>query len=314
MTGRRAIMGLVLGAATMLAWPARAGGDAALRSEAREGGSTASVVLERRRLGVQERLRVTVRLETATGEDGSLPSVGETLGRWRVASYASRELRRSGGGGVVREAELVLEPFLPGEYELPGLDFRVNDERGSAERVLRTGPMTVTVDSALDDPGAKIGDERGMIETVHAERRMWWGAGGAGALVLAVAGGIVVLIRRRKKEPEPLPDAWKIERLELQRELGRPESAGMDVARTLDLSAHVLTGWLNGAGSRGTWERAQASAMAEIVRADTVGRLEREIEELRFSGRYAGLAEVRRLADEVLGLTGAAGATEGGRS
>jgi len=274
-------------------------------ARAESSGAVARVEIDRDQIALHERAVLTLTLDTPAGENGLLPAIGEKLGEWRVVSLAPRELRRSAGGGITRSADLVIEPFLPGEYEIPALEFRVRDDRGSPERVIRTAPLNVRVESVLDDSDAskQIAGERGMIVSIDTRAGLWWAVGACAGIVLLATGGAITVIRRKRRAPEPLPAQWKVDRLELERLLARMEWTSEDSPTALDVSAKVLAGW--GTEAAGL-EAPGPMAPPESVRAArrvTAEGLEREIEELRFSGQTLDAHGVRRLGEEVMRVT-----------
>ncbi len=261
--------------------------------------ASARASVDRDRIALTDRLTLALTLDTPPGEDGSLPplpSIGEKLGGWRVVSVAPRELRRSAAGGMARGADVVLEPFLPGEYEIPALEFRVKDERGSPGRTLRTAPLKVRVESLLDDSAASktIGAERGIIDSTATNDHPWTIIGAAGGVLALAAAGAVVIARRRRRAPEPLPDAWKIARLELERTLSRHDWTGADAARALDRAAAVLAGWI---AEHPTHEGGPSAAAGRT--------LEREVEEIRFCGTEPEPRVARHLGEDVMRITSA---------
>ncbi len=277
-----------------------------LESRAESDGAVALVRAERESITIAQSLRVSILLETPPGEDGVLPEFGDSLGPWHVLSAAPRELTRASRGGVLRGADLVLEPFLPGDYEIPALEFRIRSSAPGAERAertLRTTPITVRVESVLEDPEkASIAPQRGMIESAPAQSGVWWALGLAGGVLLLAAGGAAVMRRRLRVGKAPMPPAWKIARLELERLLARMVWSPEEATRALDHAAHVLAGWRSLARNA---EAARVETAFPEVRArlEAFPRVKRELDELRFSGAEPDPHAARRLGEEVMRIT-----------
>jgi len=296
-----------LAATLALLTPAVTHGAVPPESRIESRGASAAVIADRDRITTADRLRVTLTLETPPGLEGALPAIGSQLGEWRVLVAVPLETRRADGGGLIRSEALTLEPFLPGEYEIPALEFRVREttDNGTTpgQHTLRTSPLSINVESVLDDSDASktIAPQRGMIDSAPSPARRWWAVGLAAGVLTLGAGGAIVVRRRMNRGAEPLPPEWRIARLELERTLARMDWSNTEAARALDLSAKVLAGCHQSGGTHDVRFRAGAAPVIEL-----------EIEERRFSGERTDIHAARRLGEGVMRMTSPASLEEGG--
>ena len=162
-------------------------------------GATLTLTLDRRALSTADSLLLTLEVEAAESDRVAFPNPAAGFGEFESASDASAPARLGADGRVTRGHRYELEPFLPGEFEIPALTVVLN---GSTE--IETDPVKVTVNSVLDDPeNAELRDIGGPVDVPAP---WWWWVLGGAAVAAAVAG--YLLWRKRKREaaaPPPPP-------------------------------------------------------------------------------------------------------------
>ena len=163
-------------------------------------GATLTLKLDRRSLSISESLLLTLEVEAAESDRVAFPNPAAGFGEFESASDAPAPARLGADGRVTRSHRYELEPFLPGEFDIPVLTVVLN---GSTE--IETDPVKITVTSVLDDPeNAELRDIGGPVD-IPAPWWLW--ALGGLAAAAAVAG--YILWRKRKREaaapPPPLP-------------------------------------------------------------------------------------------------------------
>ena len=157
------------------------------------GGARLALHLDRDSLSTAE--SASLRLEVECGEsDGvGFPDLDDGLGEFAVPRSESLPARLVANRRVVRGREYELQPFLPGEYEIPALTVVLN---GSEE--ISTTPVTVSVTSVLNDPSDA--DLRDIAEPVDMPVPWWWWALAALAIAAAVAAATWYWHRRRRQD------------------------------------------------------------------------------------------------------------------
>ncbi len=124
------------------------------------------------------------------------PDLSAGVGEFAVNETRSLPDRLLEGGTVARAQEHVLQPFLPGDYELPAVKVVVDE---SIE--IETDPVSVTVTSVLGEDDT--GELRDITDPLAIPVPKWVWVLGA-VLLAAVVAGLWWLYRRRKRrEQEP---------------------------------------------------------------------------------------------------------------
>jgi len=160
--------------------------------------------------------RVLMVLEAAAGEttDVSWPEFGEKLGKFRVREARSEPPRLAEEGRLLTRRVVELEPFLPGDYEIPSLTVRVDEQQeqdqgedAAAVQTIETEPVAIEVRSVLPPP-----EEEPQMKEIAPPVEMpglsrWWYAGGAAAIALLALAAFVWWRRRRRPvaAEKPLP-------------------------------------------------------------------------------------------------------------
>lgn len=108
---------------------------------------------------------------------------------------------------------VTLEPFLPGTYTIPELAFGWRLIDGTAQGVIRTNPISITVQSLLpaptsgdaqQPPSLDPGEIKPAMDPPATRRTSML----AMAIAAAIGGALTLalLLRRKKAEPDPLRD------------------------------------------------------------------------------------------------------------
>ena len=174
-------------------------GPAVVRQTA-NGGASLTLTLDRDALTIVETLALQFEVETGETDTVEFPASGNGFGEFAVILDEPAGERLLGNSRVVRTHEYVLQPFLPGEYEIPSLTVVVN---GTSE--LTTDPIPIAVDSVLEDP--QDSELRDISEPVDVPVPWWWWV----AAAIGIAAGVAALAwwRRRRltarSAPKPVP-------------------------------------------------------------------------------------------------------------
>ena len=158
-----------------------------------------TLTLDRETLTIAETVLMRLEVESAESVEVGFPDSQDGFGEFAVTRDDALQARLLEDGRVSRGREYVLQPFLPGEYELPSLDMSL----GGASQV-STEPVSITVESVLADPeSAQLQD---ATDPIDIPAPWWWTAAGAG-LALALAAAAWWWRRRSKaaSAPSPLP-------------------------------------------------------------------------------------------------------------
>ncbi len=163
-------------------------------------GATLTLTLDRRALSTVDRLLLTLEVEAAESDRVAFPNPASSFGEFESVNDEPAPARLGAEDRVTHGHRYELEPFLPGEFDIPALAVVLND---SSE--IKTDPVTVTVTSVLDDP--ENSELRDIGDPVDIPAPWWWWALGGPAAAAAVAG--YLRWRKRKQEaaapPPPLP-------------------------------------------------------------------------------------------------------------
>jgi len=152
---------------------------------------------------------------------------------WTVVAQRSTPLRRTDDGRLTVSSEIVLEPFLPGEYRI------IPPRIGTG--VLPIEPIPVTVSTLLAEDDALAADpELADLRTTPVPTES-----GGHAWIYAVVGGIVVVgiglaVAMRRAKPRPDIDAAALRRASKDArriaDLDEPSRADID---TLDAAVRA---------------------------------------------------------------------------
>lgn len=239
-------------------------------------------------------------MEVDAGLAPMTPEVGEKIGDFTVIGREAPRDELTPRGRTRVERRWVLEPFLPGEYEVPGLDFGYAPIEGGEGRRLRTGPMRVVVTSVLTDEDDDIAEARGVLEALPPEPFKWrlvWAAAGGAALCGVLVWVIVWTHRRMKRRDVVFPAALaRVQALRGQ----LPELAG--ARREVWSEAGVLiascaAGKLEPNARHMSTQEIIASSLGWYGMMDqdreALSRLLRDMDDVRYAGEEPGEDQTR---------------------
>ncbi len=153
-------------------------------------GARLELSLDRDALSIADSAVLRLAVESAEADRVEFPESEDGFGDFAVTRDEPVAERLLEGGAVARGREYALQPFLPGEYELPALTVLVN---GSPRLV--SDPIPVTVESVLEDPeAAELEDIAGPVDVPVPW--WWWAVAALVAAALAAAGAYW---RKRRK-------------------------------------------------------------------------------------------------------------------
>ena len=154
------------------------------------------VTLDRSSFTTAESARLRLAVAADEGVVVAFPDSEDGFGEFAVVSDEAVSERLLDGGRVERVREYVLQPFLPGDYELPALTVTLDGAESISSEA-----FTIIVESVLQDPeAAELLD---IAEPVDVPVPWWWWA--LGALLLALAVGAALWWWKRRKEKLAAP-------------------------------------------------------------------------------------------------------------
>ena len=137
--------------------------------------------LDRESLTTAESVILRLEIECAEDDEVEFPVAEDGIGEFAVLEEATLPDRLRDGGRVVRGREYVMQPFLPGEYEVPALAVTLNESSQ-----VSTEPVKLAVQSVLDDP--ETAELRDIAEPVDIPVPWWWWVVFGLALAAALTG------------------------------------------------------------------------------------------------------------------------------
>ena len=163
-------------------------------------GARLGLAIDRESLTTAESALLRLEVEGDESDTVQFPDSQDGFGDFAVVRDETLPARMLDDGRVVRGREYVLQPFLPGDYELPPLEVTLN---GSV--TLSTEPVAIAVESVLDDEESP--DLRDITEPFDIPVPWWWWAA-LGVSLAATLAGLAWWWRRRKaamSAPSPVP-------------------------------------------------------------------------------------------------------------
>ena len=263
----------------------------AVAREATADGSTVRLLLDRTEATPADKITLRIELAAAPGwTPFGAPTelrAGERLGEFTIAEVRPAPPTIDEQGRRLDVIEVMLLPFLPGDEQIPELEWLfapITDAADAAsdapkDLAIRTEPIEITIRSLLD-ADATLADAKGIVDAPPAPRWPWY-AGGAAALV--IFAGAAVLFRRaggaRRVDAAPPPaHVEALAALSSLARLGLAEKGAFDpyftelsrilrryIERRFDLHAPTLT----------TDEFLQQSRRSNAIRAEYVRELEK---------------------------------------
>lgn len=179
--------------------PDSQGGSPAVSRIFEEGDVRVTLMLDRESLTIAESVLMRLEVESSESSEVRFPDSRVGFGEFAVTRDYASQARLLENGRVVRGREYVLQPFLPGEYELPALQVSV----GPSSQV-STEPVLITVGSVLDDP--QTAELEDATHPIDIPAPLWWAVAGAGiALALATAAWWWWRRSKAASAPPPVP-------------------------------------------------------------------------------------------------------------
>ena len=165
------------------------------------GSATATIEVSADSITVADRLEVAVEVVASEQQQVAFPDVEDKLGEFRVVDTRSDDPKLLDSGRVARRQTYVLEPFLPGQYEIPALEIDLGGKGAEADsqQKIKTDPIAIEVSSLLPDSEEEpdIKEASGPVEMPGVDPRVYWLAGAA--VLIAAAAGYLLWRRRRAK-------------------------------------------------------------------------------------------------------------------
>jgi len=164
-----------------------------------------TVSVDRDRLDVSETVELALEATAPEEQEVRFPVLPDKLGGFSVLESREASPLLVGDGQILRRETYVLEPFLPGDYEIPPLTIGIGEDRS-----IETEPMQVVVESLL-----KEGEEKPEIKDIAPPVSLpglnpWIYVGIA---VLLIAAGLTYWwkkLRRKRAPVETQPQPHEI--------------------------------------------------------------------------------------------------------
>lgn len=151
------------------------------------------------------RLRFDARLDA--GYALVLPDIDDKLGEFTVADIRRRGPTMTESGSTAWSLDLTLEPYLPGEYEIPSLEFGfapvADGTPAEPGGTITTRSILVTVTSVLDDQELALPELRDVVDPETEFELPIGGVVIAGVIGLGLIAAIVLIARKLQLEPLP---------------------------------------------------------------------------------------------------------------
>lgn len=144
---------------------------------------------------------LVLELETRAGEQWrvSFPEIAEELGGFAVADREPEERDLRPDGTLISTRTYRLEPFLAGEYTIPGLELGFGEPGTEFSFMLVSDEIDVEVASELP-PTVGEQDIEGIEGPEELEENTWrWVAGGAGGAVVLGVAAVLLFLRMRRR-------------------------------------------------------------------------------------------------------------------
>lgn len=161
-------------------------------------GGRLELTLDRSSLTTAQSALLTLAVVAGEGDTVSFPDSEDGFGEFAVVSDEAVSERLLDGGRLEHIRAYVLQPFLPGEYELPPLTVTLN-----GSETISSEALTVAVESALQNP--ESADLLDIAAPVDMPVPWWWWA--LAALLLAVAVGAALWLWKRRRDKLKAPRA-----------------------------------------------------------------------------------------------------------
>lgn len=181
----------------------RTGGESsgpAIEQHHENGAAAISLQVDRDEITVADSLLVTLEATVPEGETLKFPEPGEKLGEFTLVGTTESEPRLGEDSRITLTRVYELEPFLPGDYEIPSLEISFGDGQSIA-----TEPVSIAVVSVLPE-GTEDPEIEEIAPPVGLPGFSWW------VYALAALGLAAVtflfwwrFVRKKPMEVEPAP-------------------------------------------------------------------------------------------------------------
>ena len=155
------------------------------------------------RITVADRIQLVLEASAGESEEVIFPELEDKLGEFQVINSDEADARLIADNRLLRRVTYELEPFLPGEYEIPPLQVRFADDD-----VIETEAITIQVESVLP-VSEQNPDIKEIMPPVELPGLPSWTFPAIAALLVLGAGGYLFWRRRRLarqyQERPPLP-------------------------------------------------------------------------------------------------------------
>ncbi len=273
------------------------------------------VGVDRDELTVAESLTLTIEASAEPGYVLDLPNLGDrdhegdvSVAPLRIVDERREPAHMDARGRIVESVTLVLEPYLPGEVEIPAITVRARPIEGAGEAIeASTRPIAVTVRSLLESDDLELAELRDVIDPAYAIEIPVGGVVAA----LIIAGGLVcgIVLIGRRLIMEPLPPSTideARERLEIlvRRELEDEDERKSTLLEVSDLLRACIASRTDRRATRMS-ERELRRLIRDRHTLDTHEQLAlcglvRELDEVIFSGRAIDADRTRALVRSVI--------------
>ena len=163
-------------------------------------GAKLELAIDQESLTTAQSALLRLEVESEESDTVQFPDSQDGFGEFAVVRDEALPTRMLDDGRVSRSREYVLQPFLPGDYELPPLEVTLN---GSVK--LSTEPVDLVVESVLEDEESP--ELRDITEPFDIPAPWWWWAA-LGVSLAAALAGLAWWWKRRKHAmsvPRPVP-------------------------------------------------------------------------------------------------------------
>ena len=152
------------------------------------------LTLDKASLTTVQTALLRLQIECPEGDSIDFPNLNDGLGEFALLQVRTLPTRLLEGGRVVHGREYELQPFLPGEYEVPAMTVVSG---GAGE--ISTDPLKVSVESVLEDPqSAELRDIADPVDMPVP----WWVLA---ALVACTAVAALGWWWRRRRQAQSVP-------------------------------------------------------------------------------------------------------------
>ena len=154
------------------------------------------LTLDKASLTTVQSALLRLQIECSESDSIDFPNLNDGLGEFAVTEVRTLPTRLLEGGRVVHGRDYELQPFLPGEYEVPALTV---DSSGAGE--ISTDPVKVSVESVLEDPQST--ELRDIADPVDMPVPWWWWVLASVATCTALAA--IGWWWRRRRQAQSVP-------------------------------------------------------------------------------------------------------------